>query len=201
MVTADTSDSICTLLSVCTSVENLAIIHGRIDGMVPLIASLPLRRLFVYGKALFRDLLSTHSIFARITHLGLGNATWVPQEHTDLLALMLQLTHLSFASAIAIHLCRILLETCRFLSVLIIFNLNPLDQAYEQYLPTLSRDPRFMTMQNPTFVEDWQMGIHTGVDYWTRAEDFIAQRHSGVIAGTPQFILRPWVLTEVRSST
>ncbi|KAJ6550259.1 hypothetical protein B0H19DRAFT_996937 [Mycena capillaripes] len=176
-----------TLLSVCTGVENLAIVMGRIDGMVPLIASLPLTRFSMYGKALFLDLPPTHPLFARITHLELGNATWFPAEHADRLALMPQLTHVSFQSSLAIHLCLGLLEKCRSLAVLIILNLD--HEECRHYLPALSRDPRSVAMQNTFFVKDWEMGAHTGVDYWTRAEDFIARRRSGEIPARQYEIL------------
>ncbi|KAJ6556180.1 hypothetical protein B0H19DRAFT_140188 [Mycena capillaripes] len=169
------------LLSVCTGTENLAIFIG-IDRLVPLIASLPLKRLYTHGKALFRDLPVTHPLFTHITHLGLGNATWLTQEHIRRFTLMPRLTHLSFSdiSDLGIAPCLDLLQTCRSLSVLIV-HINGGIEASQQSFPALARDPRFVVMRNAFYVPDWQMGALVGTDYWTRAEDFIAQRRSGEV--------------------
>ncbi|KAJ7669851.1 hypothetical protein DFH06DRAFT_1320898 [Mycena polygramma] len=36
-------------------------------------------------------------------------------------------------------------------------------------------------MQCEEYEKDWQMGAHTGADYWARAEAFVALRRSGEI--------------------
>ncbi|KAJ7088093.1 hypothetical protein C8R44DRAFT_892893 [Mycena epipterygia] len=45
----------------------------------------------------------------------------------------------------------------------------------------LSRDFRFVAMCCEHYHLDWQMGACAGVDYWSRAESFIAKRRSGEI--------------------
>ncbi|KAJ7480301.1 hypothetical protein B0H11DRAFT_1916041 [Mycena galericulata] len=48
-------------------------------------------------------------------------------------------------------------------------------------LKDLAKDPHFVQMACSHYIKDWQMGALTGVDYWSRAEEFIAKRRSGKI--------------------
>ncbi|KAJ6463149.1 hypothetical protein C8R47DRAFT_1202082 [Mycena vitilis] len=48
----------------------------------------------------------------------------------------------------------------------------------------LAEDVRFVSMVS----DDWVMGALAGVDYWTRAEDFIAKRRSGEINSLEYFV-------------
>ncbi|KAJ7616528.1 hypothetical protein FB45DRAFT_1063956 [Roridomyces roridus] len=45
----------------------------------------------------------------------------------------------------------------------------------------LARDPRFVWMMCAQFIQDWHMGALSGVDYWTRAEDFVTRRRAGLL--------------------
>ncbi|KAJ6557547.1 hypothetical protein B0H19DRAFT_1261159 [Mycena capillaripes] len=68
------------------------------------------------------------------------------------------------------------------LDVLVMFvNSPPISRADRRYLPDLARDPRFVMMSNLLHLKDRHMGVHAGLDYWNRAEDFIAKRRSGEI--------------------
>ncbi|KAJ7025834.1 hypothetical protein C8F04DRAFT_1238935 [Mycena alexandri] len=51
--------------------------------------------------------------------------------------------------------------------------------AVHQDNTKLMKDPRFVVMQCEEFEKDWQMGAHTGEDYWARADAFVAKRRSG----------------------
>ncbi|KAJ7460262.1 hypothetical protein FB451DRAFT_1563344 [Mycena latifolia] len=41
------------------------------------------------------------------------------------------------------------------------------------HLHTLAEDPRFVMMLLEHYTQDWQRGILTGNDYWSRADSFI----------------------------
>ncbi|KAF7369523.1 hypothetical protein MVEN_00282100 [Mycena venus] len=122
----------------------------------------------------------THPLFADMTHLGLRN--WHISGLVDIedtrshVSFMPRLTHLSFEDGRFIPHCTYILETCRLLHVLISLSFDSELSLFPDELEDLSRDPRFVVMQNGWHLQDWQMGIHAGVDYWTRAEDFIAKR-------------------------
>jgi hypothetical protein len=40
----------------------------------------------------------------------------------------------------------------------------------------LAKDSRFVAMGCQSRTKDWRMGAHTGVDYWSRAEDFVSKQ-------------------------
>ncbi|KAJ6574439.1 hypothetical protein B0H19DRAFT_1124492 [Mycena capillaripes] len=175
-----------TLLSVCTGVQNLSILRG-IDGTtideMALITRLRLTHFYGTLNSVASRPPPTHPSFAYITHLGLKSwdATWPPDDlmllNCDHLSFMPRLTHLSFDGSGYIQKSLHILETCKFLRVLVAFHVYspPSD------IGALSRDLRFVAMRNDNFLRDWQKGALTGVDYWARAEDFIAKRRSGEI--------------------
>ncbi|KAJ7690262.1 hypothetical protein B0H17DRAFT_1065321 [Mycena rosella] len=58
-------------------------------------------------------------------------------------------------------------ETCPSLSFFV---------SLTRYPRALRRDVRFVVVCHYRFTENWLLGIKTGLDYWSRAEAFIAQR-------------------------
>ncbi|KAJ6543059.1 hypothetical protein B0H19DRAFT_1381027 [Mycena capillaripes] len=177
---------IATLLSVCTGVQNLSIayVHPLEPSLDEMSLITSLRLTHFYGnlnKAVSRPS-PTHSSFAHITHLGMKYGMLTPTDDVMLqtcshLSLMPRLTHLSLDGYRYMKKCLHILETCKFLRVVIALRGDvPLD-----HVTALSRDLRFVKMRNKNLFRDWQMGTHTGVDYWARAEDFIAKRRSGEI--------------------
>jgi hypothetical protein len=180
------------LLAVCTGLGNLSIDLPDLKKLPPLIAPLLLKRLHAPLNPLFREFPPNHQFFALITHLGL---TWADRlrledpEYTRRLALMPQLTHLSFDSGAGIPIYLRLPETCRLLTVLVVFAIGASAEPDEHHLSALSRDPRFVMMGRMYSLKDWQMGAHAGIDYWTRAEDFISKQRSGEIDGVFSVVL------------
>ncbi|KAJ6514491.1 hypothetical protein C8R47DRAFT_1206836 [Mycena vitilis] len=179
---SDKEDAICylcTVLSVCTGVENLSLAcdsddfaaYEILEAATP---ALPLRHLYADPRTLFSVLPSTNALFSRITHLEVTSLSDGIREE---LPLLLQLTHLAFDDY-DFSPCLALLKACQQLRVLVALS------APAQHFPGLAalvQDMRFVTMTRSSFLKDWQMGVHAGIDYWTHAEDFIAQRRSGEI--------------------
>ncbi|KAJ7136382.1 hypothetical protein C8R43DRAFT_1203395 [Mycena crocata] len=50
-----------------------------------------------------------------------------------------------------------------------------------EHVSELAKDTRFMIMLCKFYLRDWQIGCHMGIDYWSRAEDFVAKRKRGEI--------------------
>ncbi|KAJ7123380.1 hypothetical protein C8R44DRAFT_875586 [Mycena epipterygia] len=169
------------ILSVCIRVENLWAVAEDAD--VSSIMSLCLKQLYVDLFPLFSAIQSGHPLFAEITHLELMG----PDEPLDTeiwcstLSLLPRLTHLSFNNVDFISVCLPLLQKCKHLSVLV--SLDVRRRAIEplQDGDALTQDVRFVVIRARWFLKDWQMGIHAGRDYWSRAESFIAKRRSGEI--------------------
>jgi hypothetical protein len=182
-----------TLLGLCTRVHNLSLssAYGEDDydsAMPILLAPLPLTHLYGNLRPIFRSLPSTDPLFAHITHLCSRN--WLGFDDTEMtsrLSLMPHLTHLSFDFTPFISVCPLVLENCKSLCVLVFLGHPASLWSYREDLAVLRRDIRFVAMLNAWHLKDWQMGTHAGVDYWMRAEDFIAKRRSGEIDGAPPF--------------
>ncbi|KAJ7461188.1 hypothetical protein FB451DRAFT_490354 [Mycena latifolia] len=165
------------ILSVCTGVENLWLTSVKDD--LSVLKSLPLKHLYANLDPIFRIFSPAHPVFSRITHLELFD---YPDDTTVLssrLPLIPQLTHLSFNHHNLLSICPHLLQTCTSLSVLVCH--DPWHNLRSGSAAALSSDVRFVVMHHSEFLLDWQMGVYTGLDYWTRAESFIAKRRSGEI--------------------
>ncbi|KAJ7751748.1 hypothetical protein DFH07DRAFT_774650 [Mycena maculata] len=122
----------------------------------------------------------SHALFSHITHLELFDQLDV--DDTDIwsnLALIPHLTHLAL-NCLSVSLALTLLETCNLLRVLV-FMRSSFDDDDESELGKLARDSRFVQTDCAEFIKDWQMGALTGIDYWSRAEDFIMKRMSGEV--------------------
>jgi hypothetical protein len=174
------------ILSASSAVEDLWISTAEPIGfLLPFIGILPLKRLYCDLKELFA--LKTqidfgHPLFSRLTHLELFDQN-ARESYSDL-ALIPHLTYLAFNVPGFLTVSVALLETCRSLRALILLMLRRSvfsDITKHPALGQLSEDPRFVQMFCSEFVGDWKSGALTGRDYWSRAEDFIAQRRSGEI--------------------
>jgi hypothetical protein len=171
------------ILSACTAVENLWIRDVRMDWM-PSITSLTLKHFYGHLKPILKTISPPHLFFSQLTHIEvLGMAMLPSLDDTGIwsaLGLIPGLTHLSFNDEDCIPICSRLLETCKLLSVLIVLN-GRVKPSHKPYAAILAHDVRFLVMDCLAFLEDWQMGAHTGRDYWSRAEHFISRRRSGEI--------------------
>ncbi|KAJ7865831.1 hypothetical protein B0H13DRAFT_2352821 [Mycena leptocephala] len=171
------------ILSACVGVENLSITDAAKSDILALLPQLQPKRLHADLRPLF-ELPPSHSFFQQITHLELqvqGPGTQEEMSIFSRLKLIPQLSHLSFSSNALIPLCGRFLQSCKILRVLVFLNVGILSSLYPQTEAELARDPRFVAMGRAYFLKDWQMGAYTGMDYWTRAEIFIAKRQAGEI--------------------
>ncbi|KAJ6564458.1 hypothetical protein B0H19DRAFT_1141137 [Mycena capillaripes] len=176
----------------CRSIENLWIAYEAYDkppDIFPLIEDLPLRQLYCNLTHLFglqRQIDFDHRIFASVTHLELFDS-WMSNSFDPTiwrnLALIPQLSHLSFNDPASVTIWPSLLLTCHSLRVFVALGLFPMQAMINshQEKEELVEDSRFVIMTLNEATRDWQMGAHTGIDYWSRAEDFIAKRRSGEI--------------------
>ncbi|KAJ6525847.1 hypothetical protein DFH09DRAFT_1286071 [Mycena vulgaris] len=89
------------------------------------------------------------------------------------------LTHLSFNAYGVLRLLASTLSACKSLRALVLLrNITYASPGLE----IIFQDPRFVIIPIiTTHTEDWKRGALTGVDYWARADAFIAKRISGEI--------------------
>ncbi|KAJ6528545.1 hypothetical protein B0H19DRAFT_1385209 [Mycena capillaripes] len=173
------------ILSACSGVEDLWIGGTDFSGeILQTIFRLPLKRLCCDITDLFgvEDPLDfTHPSFSNLTHLELMPFCHsIPEKISSGLALVPCLTHLAFYHLDHIDLSPLtLLRTCMSLRILVsllpyIGNEAALTDLGEP--KQLAEDPQYVCMRCASYTADWQMGAHEGIDYWSRAEAFIAKR-------------------------
>jgi hypothetical protein len=181
-----------TLLSACPKTENLWINPDLGPNLFPQISVLPFKRLTcnldtLFGPDIPRDF--THRPFSRLTHLEIldnmeYNSEYDPKMLPDL-ALIPHLSHLAFAYVEGfIDFFLPLPNTCKSLRVLVV--LDPYVHtiiAHHKDKEELARDERFVVMERKLHTNDWILGAHTGVNYWSRVEEFVERRRSGEIDG------------------
>ncbi|KAJ6574383.1 hypothetical protein B0H19DRAFT_1371472 [Mycena capillaripes] len=182
------------MLSACRSIENLWI-HDIVVGdgqLFSVIENLPLTHLYCNISNLFgpqRRIDCSHRLFSKITHLSVFDSTLrnsITEKMPTELRLIPHLTHLSFWDEAFVEICLLLLRGCKSLLVLVVLEPALRRLAVMKRNPDeleLAKDPRFVAMGCRSESKDWTTGAHTGIDYWSRAEDFIAKRRSGEIDG------------------
>ncbi|KAJ7620069.1 hypothetical protein FB45DRAFT_147022 [Roridomyces roridus] len=173
----------------CSRVQNLWILAADESPLdLPALEPSYLRHLYTARTRLLAQLADRHLLSA-LTHLDAvesndasGDAADIELFHSTVLALP-RLTHISFSETGYRTIFLRLLQNCPSLKVLFYFDFagEDLPAADEE---TLASDPRFVlyrTVYSEDWSVDWQMGVHTGVDYWYRTERFIEKRLSGAI--------------------
>ncbi|KAJ7136389.1 hypothetical protein C8R43DRAFT_613951 [Mycena crocata] len=184
------------IISACCNVENLWIASDDLHALLPLLARMPLKHLYCPVERLFgsqRDIQFTHPIFARITHLELFDTfegNFLPEFWSDI-GVIPNLTHLAVSKTSFLPLCLNLLRSHDSLRIVVALRLDDGDTANlaedHELFGDLVQDLRFVTMSCFFDLKDWQMGCHVGVDYWSRAEDFVGKRKSGEIHPSASF--------------
>ncbi|KAJ7166528.1 hypothetical protein C8R43DRAFT_197449 [Mycena crocata] len=170
-----------TLLANFTRVVDISLAGPVGPKKIGYLGTLPLRTLHSCTSD-FTDLTKTapsrHACFTNLTHLELTVLnTRVDPECIIACTALPRLTHLSFdvgdlPELFAPPFPRLLVD-CKILRALVILS---------QSLPSAGidiTDPRFVVTQGLVYSDDWQQGVLLGVDYWSRADTFIAKRISG----------------------
>ncbi|KAJ7121830.1 hypothetical protein C8R43DRAFT_72348 [Mycena crocata] len=163
--------------------------HPRLKEYLPAIAALPLKQLHCILGDLFTSysqISFTHQLFSHFTHLWHFGHVGDPGIWSGL-ALLPHLTHLAFGHEDFIPLFLTFLDTCKSLRVLVHPQSSGADPPHIEC--QLAEDSRFLAMDFDDMLDDWQIGAHTGVDFWSRAEDFVVLRKSGQIPEARQYRL------------
>ncbi|KAJ7670037.1 hypothetical protein DFH06DRAFT_160034 [Mycena polygramma] len=196
LLVSNMSENESDLLSACSDVEDLWWSH-RSGGTLAQISDRRLKRLHCGLYTLFdpQPVHFTHKLFASITHLEIFDIPEDVEIDEDVWAALTRLphlTHLAFNDENYVPLCLSLLTMWPSLQVLAILLYQEADKGPVLLkgwgAMELAEDLRLVTMISDDPLEDWFMGAYTGVDYWSRAEDFIAKRKSGEINHLEYFV-------------
>ncbi|KAJ7658691.1 hypothetical protein DFH06DRAFT_1327257 [Mycena polygramma] len=170
------------LLSVCSNVENLYLSTRTLATLPPL--NMRLKRLHCRLGTLFdpQRVDSTHRMFASLTHLEIFDYWSAEIEAGVLLGLacLPHLTHLAFNDEEYLPICPTLLRASTSLRVLAIILPDPVADIgrypyqFEQWGEQCG--DRVVVLICEDFCEDWILGVQSGTDYWSYAEEHIAKR-------------------------
>ncbi|KAJ7733068.1 hypothetical protein DFH07DRAFT_141322 [Mycena maculata] len=175
------------VLSTCTNIYDLALWTGdTYPGLLGDMGNLThLRQLSVNLYALFGGHEEfnipppAELPFSHLTHLDVFSA--VPEPLWSVFATLPALTHLSFSDYYIPELISAVLQTCEPLKLLIVVWTQDADPMWET--PEIA-DPRFCMIACPQFENDWELGAWGGLDFWRRADDFVARKRNGEIEGS-----------------
>ncbi|KAJ7734184.1 hypothetical protein DFH07DRAFT_780408 [Mycena maculata] len=183
------------ILLVCRGVKSLTIIRIRpfsSPRILPILGAMKLQRLSLSLKELFAgmefiDL--TLPLFSFITHLETFDFSEIiskdfPGFSCSSLALLPALTHLAFDANVGTAFLPVATEifgSCRKLEVLVGINRYPI-HFHDGGMISID-DARFVYMQRRHFehAADWLAGTRGGLDFWARADAFIAKKRRGEI--------------------
>ncbi|KAJ6512957.1 hypothetical protein C8R45DRAFT_1088053 [Mycena sanguinolenta] len=176
-----------TIISACSGVVNLHVASQNLVTKEFLDLLPPVKRLYINVEMLFHPspVDFAHPSLSQLTHLQLFD--WLREDTANQwakLAALPQLTHLSFANCRRIFpVFRRILDASNSLKVLVLLTSGLLRRhdSDSQENKLLTQDPRFVAMISLYYQSDWQMGVHTGQDYWARAENFVAKRRAGLV--------------------
>ncbi|KAJ7504182.1 hypothetical protein B0H11DRAFT_507179 [Mycena galericulata] len=176
------------ILSVCTGIVNLALFNGDSDpSFIPYIDCIRPQRFAANMMVLFAGAPDfTHSLFANVTHLDIADTFGLTWEPWNKLALLPCLTHLSFNysdEALPAGLFHTVLVECALLQALVVVWPNMIMVEYEaEFSQYPTHDPRFVMIICSKYFWDWEAGARGGVDFWSRADTFIAQKRLGAVS-------------------
>jgi hypothetical protein len=167
------------ILSSCSGMEDLCLTKSSVveHAWIPLIERLPLRRLCAYFN-LFSMLSPANRVFSRLTHLCLMGKIKDTKSTVKALIALPKLTHLSLDGHTFAHKCHEIPELPRSISVVILFRDSPAEWEVAEVVTLLAQDVRFVLMNMPNLLKDWQLGATGGKDYWSAAESFVAKRRT-----------------------
>ncbi|KAJ6598093.1 hypothetical protein DFH09DRAFT_1022383 [Mycena vulgaris] len=165
------------ILSACIGIGSLALFHGG-PSILPGLAAMKPRRLSVALECLFPDQqsldpITTHPMFTCLTHLDLFGGS----PHIRWTNLLPALTHLAMGCHSSVW--TELLSTNAKLVVLI--HMQSSDFRTENRIS--DDDVRFVCMLvvDYEYGPDWLTGVRGGMDFWARADLFVAKKRRGEI--------------------
>ncbi|KAJ7032266.1 hypothetical protein C8F04DRAFT_1107766 [Mycena alexandri] len=183
----ETSETVEQIISACSGIQYFVFIHQLSPSLVPALANLRPHRLYTYldpqlfaylDPQLFVEAPLYRPMFTFVTHLALWHVTSSMSDTSrwlSFLAFVPSLTHLLIHDAFEAvpH----ILAASEGLKVLIDYDYLP----YTPELDNAGSDDRFVFMKIRTFVEDWVRGTRGEMDYWARADMFVAKKRRGEI--------------------
>ncbi|KAJ7182937.1 hypothetical protein C8R43DRAFT_1116550 [Mycena crocata] len=172
------------ILAACSGIQSLVMMTPVGPTVLSSSESIHPRRLAVYLNALLpadSRLDLTHPMFAFVTHLDLFDKSRDLRGRS--LSLLPSLTHLGLFQLNDPLDATGLLQTCKNLQVLIGMRAYYLPETKFGGPGPVTDDPRLLSMvvDDVDYEDDWLIGTRGGLDFWARADAFVAKRRRGEI--------------------
>ncbi|KAJ7779137.1 hypothetical protein B0H16DRAFT_1501623 [Mycena metata] len=175
----ETSETVEQIFSACSGIQYLVFTHQLTASLLPALASLRPHRLYTYlAPQLFVEAPLYRPMFTFVTHLALWHVTSSMLDTSrwlSFLAFIPSLTHLLIRDAFEAvpH----ILAASESLKVLIDYDTLP----YTPELDDAGSDDRFVFLKIRNLEEGWVKGTRGEIDYWARADMFVAKKRRGEI--------------------
>jgi hypothetical protein len=176
------------ILSKCSGVVRLGIFQMLLSpAFLPSLASMHLQRLAADLGSLFDGggVDFGHVLFARLTHLDILDLV-LANEWPSGFGRIPCLTHISFSSPAEPAFFQNVLAHCWRLEVLVAISESSGTNSLQEFFAGcvhLCEDVRAVLMLDDDFLDDWEIGVEGGADYWKRAARFIEKRRTGEVKG------------------
>ncbi|KAJ7234800.1 hypothetical protein C8J57DRAFT_1531299 [Mycena rebaudengoi] len=147
--------------------------------LLPILEQIQVQRLSIHLKTLFQGRIVDlqHPLFSSVTHLYLFDSSSVQQPFYLQLSLLTALTHLRVPEHVPYDALSANLAECRSLRVVV-----AVSDSHRFRNPPVT-DSRFVTLLMHDSWSGFKRGALSGMDFWTRAEEFIASKARGEIEG------------------
>ncbi|KAJ7894966.1 hypothetical protein B0H14DRAFT_2334180 [Mycena olivaceomarginata] len=175
------------ILRGCTGIRSLVFFHvhphmlSHLQALRPLRLSAPLGSVFGGGEVNEFTVDFTLPMFSFITHLDVFDILELdPWSSWSTIGLLPRLTHLAFLELSNTWADKILVTCPRLLVLVSMYCEEPMHLAAAD---RECSDPRFlwMVLATDAYTLDWQTGIQGGMDFWARADVFVAKKSRGEI--------------------
>ncbi|KAJ7446009.1 hypothetical protein B0H11DRAFT_2249187 [Mycena galericulata] len=191
LVEGVTDDEVEEILSACTRIRSLVLIGVRPSDLSSVLRLRP-KKLAIQLDALFgrTDLVDfSRPLFTTITHLDLFAGFIRPWPD---LALLPALTHLALLEHTPLDVQIQVLRNCPHVEVFISMYSQVRTASVEE--SPFIEDVRFVSMvlSDSDYRTDWRSGANGGIDFWARADKFVAMKRRGEIKPNS----RHWIVPE-----
>ncbi|KAJ7444655.1 hypothetical protein B0H11DRAFT_1747186 [Mycena galericulata] len=175
----DTNDELEEILSVCTGIRSLVVLGTSASALSSVLRLRPSKLAIaldtLFGRTHLVDF--SHPLSTTVTHLDLFDSDFAAPLQN--FALLPALTHLALLGHMSLDVEIQVLRNCPHVEVLVSMHTRP--ESFERF--PVADDVRFvsMSLSNLQYKLDWKSGANGGMDFWARADKFVAMKRRGEI--------------------
>ncbi|KAJ7732078.1 hypothetical protein DFH07DRAFT_1065630 [Mycena maculata] len=191
-------DELNEILEACSGIRFLVLFQASAPSILPALGAMKPRRFCIFLAALFKGIPSmdlAHAAFSCVTHLEIFETVEtllrnLPSFTWSTLSLLPVLTHLGVYKLDSLAVSTEILASCTQLAVLVAIYNTPSD--FNELLSIDERRFVAILLSDDDYEKDWLTGTRGGLDFWARADSFVAKKRRREIDPDS----RCWILPE-----